>query len=204
MIFRFIQILGLILTMGLTKDCMANDVDSIIKDCDSCHGKNGNSEQSQIPTIAGISEIYFLDSMQDFVREARPASSQKRDGKPDTDMKRIVADLDKSTMKLLSVHYSKQNFIRKPQEFDANSAKIGKKHFLKYCEKCHEDAGRSSADDAGILAGQKKQYLTSTLEEILSGERTVSKKMKKKLDRLIKKSGDKSIHQLIEYMVSQQ
>ncbi len=178
--------------------------DEVLKECELCHGEKGNSTQSHIPTIAGISEYYFLETMSSFKKGERPASMQPREGLADTDMQQCADQLNDQLTQQLASYYAKQTFIRNAQEFDPKLAKIGKKHFQKYCEKCHEDSGRSSADDAGILAGQQVQYLRDTLDQIVSGEREVGKKMKKKLDRLVKKSGPESIDALIHFFASQQ
>ncbi|MBV1910011.1 MAG: hypothetical protein KUG78_11960 [Kangiellaceae bacterium] len=198
-------VLGTVLSISsLVAAEMEVTFEDAVKECDSCHGKNGNSEASHIPTIAGISEYYFLDTMSSFKKGERPASTQSRDGFPDTDMQECADKLTEDMTKQLASYYAKQAFIPVIQEFTPELAKTGKKHFKKYCEKCHEDSGRSKDDDAGILAGQHGQYLKDTLEQIVSGEREVGKKMKKKLDRLIKKSGPESIDALLHFFASQQ
>ena len=78
-----------------------------------------------------------------------------------------------------------------------------KKLHKKYCEKCHEDGGRSSEDDAGILASQMMPYLRNTMADFTSGGREMPKKMKKKVDSLKKSKGDKGMDQLIHYYGSQ-
>ena len=152
--------------------------EEIVEDCDSCHGKDGNSTQSHIPTIAGISEYYFLETMSSFKKEERLGSKQSREGQPDTNMNECAQMVGIEMTKQLATYYAKKTFIRLPQAFDEVKAKAGKKHFRKYCEKCHEDSGRSVDDDAGILAGQQTQYLKDTMAQIISGEREIGKKMK--------------------------
>ncbi len=81
--------------------------------------------------------------------------------------------------------------------------KSGAKLHKKYCEKCHEDNGRSSEDDAGILAGQWMPYLRYTLTDYTSGNREMTKKMKKKVEALQKKEGDKGFEDLMHFYSSQ-
>ena len=76
-------------------------------------------------------------------------------------------------------------------------------HNKKYCEKCHEKGGSSSADDAGILAGQQKTYLKKSLDEIIKGDRDVGKKMIKRIKKVQQKYGDDGFDQLIQYYISQ-
>ena len=69
----------------------------------------------------------------------------------------------------------------------------------RYCEKCHEDGGTSTADDVGLLAGQWKLYLTYLFEDLAAGHRQMPKKMARKLDALREDHGDDGIQQLIDY-----
>ena len=100
-------------------------------------------------------------------------------------------------------YFSTQKFVRMKQKTNRKLARKGKKLHKKYCEKCHEDGGRSSEDDAGILAGQWMPYLTYTLDDYMSGKREMTKKMKKKVNAMHKKHGDKGVEQLLHYYSSQ-
>jgi sulfide dehydrogenase cytochrome subunit len=99
--------------------------------------------------------------------------------------------------------FSQQKMQRQPQEVDAKLAKKGMKLHEKYCEKCHEDGGRSTEDDAGILAGQWSPYLHYTMSDFLDGKREMPKKMKKKVEELQAKGGDDAINALIQFYGSQ-
>ena len=63
---------------------------NVIDDCNSCHGKNGISTESDVPTIGGTSAFVIEDYMFLFQDEARPCrESEYRYGdtrKPATDM----------------------------------------------------------------------------------------------------------------------
>jgi sulfide dehydrogenase cytochrome subunit len=161
--------------------------------CAGCHGTNGNSQGPATPTIAGISSEYFIESM----------AAYKSGERPSTIMTRIAKGYTDEEIKLMAEFFAKQKFDRKKQKFDPKMAKQGKKLHEKYCEKCHEDGGRSTEDDAGILGGQWKPYLKYTLEDFTSGHREMDKKMKKKLDQLHKSKGDAGYEQLLNYYASQ-
>ena len=87
--------------------------------------------------------------------------------------------------------------------FDEGKAKKGYVLHDKFCEKCHEDGGRSAEDDAGILAGQWTPYLQFTLNDILSGERQMPKKMAKRVEALQERVGDEGFDFLVNYWASQ-
>jgi sulfide dehydrogenase cytochrome subunit len=161
--------------------------------CAGCHGTNGSSVGPASPTIAGISRDYFIETMHEYKKGTRPS----------TIMTRIAKGYTAKEIELMAGFFSKQKFIRYDQEFDASQAKVGKKLHKKYCDKCHEDAGRSAEDDAGILAGQWAPYLRYTMHDFNNGSRSMEKKMKKKMDQLKKSEGDKGVDALIHFYSSQ-
>jgi sulfide dehydrogenase cytochrome subunit len=118
-------------------------------------------------------------------------------------MSRIAKGYTEDEIKRMAGFFAKQKFVRQPQKHDAKKAKLGKKLHKKYCEKCHEDGGASSEDDAGILAGQWDKYLRYSMEDFTSGNREMQKKMKKKVESLQKDHGDKGMDALIHYYTSQ-
>jgi len=160
--------------------------------CAGCHGTNGSSVGPASPTIAGISVDYFIETM----------DAYKKDERPSTIMTRIARGYTDEEIKLMAEFFAKQPFVRQPQTFDTRLAKKGKKIHKKYCEKCHEDGGTSSEDDAGILAGQWEPYVRFSMEDFTSGTRTMEKKMKKKMKSLQKDHGDAGVDALIHYYSS--
>ena len=201
--FKFLHAATLALFIINPLIIRAADFEKTLEQCADCHGKSGNSDKDTMPTIAGISQVYFTDTMEAFKEGDRPANTVKRDGKKDIDMQVIAKNLSEEQIKQLAKYFSEQKFMLKPQNFDATQAKAGKKLHKKYCEKCHEKGGSSSADDAGILAGQQKIYLKKSLDEIIKGDREVSKKMMKRVNKIQEKYGDEGFIQLIQYYISQ-
>lgn len=157
--------------------------------CAGCHGTNGSSVGPASPTIAGISVDYFIETMDEYKSGKRPS----------TIMSRIAKGYTEEEVKLMAEYFAKQPFVRQPQKHDAKLAKKGAKLHKKYCEKCHEDGGRSSEDDAGILAGQWVPYIRYTMEDYTSGNREMMKKMKKKMDKMDKAVGKEGIEHLMHY-----
>lgn len=162
--------------------------------CAGCHGTNGSSVGPASPTIAGISRDYFIETMEAYQSAERPA----------TIMNRIAKGYSAKEIELMADYFSKQPFVRLPQNYDAKLAKLGKKLHKKFCKKCHEDGGRSSEDDAGILAGQWQTYLRFNLEDFTSGTRPMEKQKKKRMNKLDKAHGQAGIDALIHFYASQQ
>src|SRR5210317_862814 len=86
------------LTLGLFGSAsMAGDLDAMVENCNGCHGDDGVSQWTDVPTIAGIDAFVHSDALYIFRDEARPCTETKyKQGdtsKPATTMCAVVADL---------------------------------------------------------------------------------------------------------------
>lgn len=179
----------------------AASFDKLVKNCVDCHGKNGNSELNDSPSIAGMSTEYFKETMKGYAANKRPAKKLK--DKKET-MKDVVKKLSDADKVALGKYFAKQKFVPFKQDFDASKVKAGKKLHRKYCRKCHTKGGTSSEDDAGILAGQPMGYLKYSMGNYASGKRESGEKMAKKFKKMMKKDGDAALDKLAHYYASQQ
>ncbi|MCM8854563.1 MAG: c-type cytochrome [Candidatus Thiodiazotropha sp.] len=157
--------------------------------CAGCHGTNGASAGPATPSIGGISAVYFEEVMAGF-----------KDGSiKSTIMQRIAKGYSEDEIKAMAELFSKQPFVMAKQSFDADKAKKGAKLHDKYCEKCHAENGTSAEDDSGILMGQLTPYLHYTMTDYKAGDREMTKKMKKKVNQMIKKEGDAGFDALLNF-----
>lgn len=175
------------LMMGASASMLSNT-------CSGCHGDYGASVGPASPIIAGISKEYFIELMQGFANGEVPS----------TIMGRIAKGYTEDEITLMADFYGDKPFVKAKQEFNDKLVKKGGKLHDKYCEKCHSDGGQSAEDDSGILAGQWTPYLKWSLADYTGGHREMTKKMAKKLKKLVNKEGDKGIDALLAYYASQQ
>jgi cytochrome subunit of sulfide dehydrogenase len=182
----------------------ASDIDAIIEDCNGCHGDNGVSQWSDVPTIAGIDAFGTADALFMFRDEERPCSeSEYRQGdtsRAATTMCAVTADLSDDDIEVLGDTYAEFAFVAAVQDFDAALAESGAAIHEQQCDKCHSDGGANVEDEASILAGQWATYLENSFADYLSGDRPQDKKMKEKLEAL---SAD-DVKALVHYYASQQ
>ena len=182
----------------------ASSLDSLVKECDDCHGNNGVSLEADIPTIAGFSATTIEDMMFAYIDKKRPATRSKfrrgDTGRPATDMYVIATNLAETDIERLAAYYAKQTFIASKQKFNRDLVQAGSKLHTSGCVKCHEAGGSSADDDAGILAGQWIPYLQQAFKEYRSGERKTLRKMTKEMNKL----SEKDIDALIHFYASQQ
>ncbi len=171
-----------------------------IKTCETCHGKDGNCTDEEVPTIAGLSAEYIEESLLDFQQSKRQGEPYKPEGKEETNMNEVAKALTTEDIAALSVYFSNKKFQPRKQAFNPKLAQKGKKVYLRRCERCHDDNGRSTDDDMGRLAGQPMTYLEEQIEAFLSGKRKPPKKMAKQLKKL--KQGD--INRLVHFFAAQQ
>lgn len=161
--------------------------------CEGCHGTDGNSDGPATPTIAGMSEDYLIEAMEEF-----------RDGDTkSTIMGRVAKGYTDGEIEAMSAYYAEIDYVGVAQSADAATVALGEKLHNRYCEKCHHDGGSDASDDSGLLAGQWTPYLHYTLQDFASGDRAVSRKMKKKMDQLIAAEGQAGMDAVISYYGSQ-
>jgi sulfide dehydrogenase cytochrome subunit len=160
--------------------------------CAACHGTNGSSV-GILPSLASAPSSYFVDSMKGFKSGTRKA----------TVMDRIAKGYSDEEIQLMGDFFAAQKVVPMKQKFEQVKASHGKMLHDKYCEKCHEDGGRKP-DEGGVLAGQSMTYLDFTMADYLSGMREMDKKMKRKVDELLKENDKSSVEALIHFYGSQQ
>jgi len=188
------------LTLGIAaRPAQALDVAKTVEGCAACHGKDGSSTEPDVPTIAGQSIEYLVVNLGAYRDQQRPCPEAKFRSGPHkgdkTDMCQVLKGMSDGDLRQLAQTYAGKTFTRFPQSFDADLAKKGKEVHDKNCEKCHSDGGSQSADDSGILAGQRMQYLSQSMDEFRAGKRKPPQKMKPRIDKL----DDDQVRALVNY-----
>jgi len=188
------------LALALSATVSADDTaaaDMLAGTCYGCHGTNGSSSGPAAPSIAQMEKTAFVEAMQAF-----------RSGDTyGTIMGRIAKGYTDEEIERMAGHFAVRKFVPAKQKFDAAAAKKGAKLHDKYCEKCHEEGGKPiTGEDTEyfLLAGQWVPYLENTIADFRAGRREMPKKMKKKLDKLIEKAGDKGLAAINAFYASQQ
>jgi sulfide dehydrogenase cytochrome subunit len=182
----------------------ADDLATVVENCNGCHGDDGVSQWSDVPTIAGLPEYVHADYLFFFRDNDRPCSESKyKQGdtsRPATTMCAVTADLSDEMIEEVALHYFELPFVAAQQEFDAGLAAAGKAKHDELCDKCHSDGGANPDDEASILAGQWMGYMKAAFAEYASGDRDQDKKMKEKMDLL----SDADTTALLHYYASLQ
>lgn len=160
--------------------------------CAGCHGTNGASMGPATPSLAGMSEIYLVDTM----------ISYKEGERASTIMERIAKGYDEDDIKKMGKFFAAQK-IHMANQSAGKMADKGAKIHDKYCEKCHSENGLVADDDSGFLSGQWTPYLKYSMEDVMEGTRDTGKKMTKKVKEAHKKYGDDMLPALLDFYASQ-
>ncbi|MEJ2592096.1 MAG: cytochrome c [Candidatus Thiodiazotropha sp.] len=184
--------LGLLLIASGSTVSAGPSAEMLAYTCAGCHGTDGSSVGPSSPHIAGMNPEYFVDSMKAY----------RSDERNPTIMNRIAKGYTDEQIDAMAEFFAKQKAQLANQEFDPGKAKQGAELHETYCEKCHEDGGRE-ASDGGTLAGQWKPYLEYSMADFRSGHREMTKKMRRKLEKMEKEHGAESIDAVINFYSSQ-
>lgn len=164
------------------------DVDAQMQVCNDCHGTNGVSQSSDVPTIAGLPEFVHVDALYIYQDEARPcAESDYRQGdtsRAATSMCAVAADLSEDDIDALAAAYAELPYVKATQDFDAALAAAGQALHDQHCDRCHSDAGTNPEDEAGMLGGQQMGYLRNMFAQYADGSREQPGKMQEKVELL--------------------
>lgn len=142
--------------------------------CITCHGKDGVSEKSKLPTISGASDFYIENQLALFSEGARPCVAdyfEKTADAASEDHCAEVEALSEDDRLAVAAYYSEQPFVAAKQDIDDGLADTGQSVHEANCARCHTEGGGLALDDAGILAGQWKCYLIGQLKAYKAGER---------------------------------
>lgn len=175
-------------SLSLTTAASAADAPKAAESCIACHGKDGNSTDAHVPSIASYSEDYLGGSLKKYQNKERPCveseylSGSKKGTK--TDMCKVAAELSADDIAKISEYFVAQTFVRTAQTTDAELVKKGKSVYKLKCYTCHSEDGSFPGDHAGILAGQKMAYVRQQIKFFREGKRAAPKKMKPKIEGL--------------------
>lgn len=190
-------------------------VEMLTNTCIACHGTGGNSTGPAIPSLASLSENYVLAAMLAYKFEGDEVGLDKvveklekiekyqdlevHPPRYNTIMSRIAKGYTVEELMMISAVFADREIIRPNQNHDSQKAAMGKRLHKTFCDKCHENEGRMTEDDTGMLAGQWMPYLHTTIEDYYADRRSMPKKMKNKLRDLKKEHGMEGIEALIHY-----
>ena len=196
---RLITYLTAVLMSLTFSSAFAGDLETLIEDCNGCHGDNGVSQWADVPTIAGLPEFQHADALYIYKDEARPCrDSEYKQGdtsRAAISMCAVAAKLSEDDIDAIAAAYAELPYVKAKQEFDADLAEAGEALNDEHCDKCHSEAGTNPEDEAGMLGGQMMGYLEQSFVDYKADTREQPRKMKEKIDAL----SDDDVKALVHY-----
>jgi cytochrome c553 len=125
--------------------------------CNGCHGDNGNSTDTEVPSIAGQDAKYIAAAIGAYAGGARENET----------MNNAVKELSKEQIQDVSAYFSEQTPV-KPQDIEMP---LPPEELALKCNRCHGENGFSEDPSKPRLAGQIQAYLEKALHDYHDGDR---------------------------------
>ena len=168
----------------------AGNIDLLARTCNNCHGLNGVSVGTSMPSIGGLPKVYLANIMKDWKYDKRGAVT----------MNRIVKGLSDDEIDALAAYFAKLPWVPVAQPTSAENLAIGKTVITENCEDCHGATGSDPDVGAPRLNGQWARYMALELEKYRDPEfRMTHRKMRKAAREL--KEGE--VHPVAAYFGAQ-
>ena len=138
--------------------------------CQGCHGADGNSVGPEFPHLAGQLSSYLTKQIDNFQNGKRTNEI----------MNSMVAGLSKEDIADIVAYFSSQKIKPLTGKVDKNVIETGKKIYrggnsfsgVPACSSCHGPNGVGNGPGKfPLLAGQRVEYVTKTLNDFKSGQR---------------------------------
>ncbi len=158
---------------------------ALVTVCISCHAAAGVAGSEEIPSLAGQNEAFLYEALKDFKEGNRPSAT----------MRGIARELSDPELRYLARHFAMLPYMRSAQPADPERATRGKEVYLRLCQLCHLDAGRSTTyADYPLLAGQSLPYMLKEMKLILDKRRRVEIIKHEMLELVSRQQIDDAIH----------
>jgi cytochrome c553 len=182
-IARLIAVAAAIAGSALAQDADRNQ--ALVGVCISCHAAAGTAGSEEIPALVGQNEAFLYEALKDFKEGSRPSAQ----------MRGIARELSDAELRYLARHFAVQPYLRGLQPAEAERAARGKEVYLRLCQICHLDEGRSTTyADYPLLAGQSLPYMLKEMRLILDKRRRVEIIKHEMLELVSRQQIDDAIH----------
>jgi cytochrome c553 len=130
-----------------------------MKKCIKCHDESGNASGSGMPRLTAQDPEYFVTAMMAYVDGSRNHKL----------MKKLVSDLDESTIREMGVYYAVQEPLRSETqgEGDINTGR----RLSEECAGCHGNNGNAENPSMPSIAGQDAKYFIKAMTHYQDGTR---------------------------------
>lgn len=133
------------------------DAGKMAKSCNGCHGIDGNSKRTGMPSLTGLTPEYLVAS----------TLSYRNGGRQHQEMKQLVEDLSALDIEKISLYYATRNTQSSAMTGKGDVAEGEKQSAI--CAGCHDKQGADPLMPS--LAGQNATYTIQASEDYINGKR---------------------------------
>ena len=160
---------------GTQSSAEAHSQELIAHVCEACHGREGNSNDPSVPSLAGQGSAYLQDQLAGF-------QAQRRVGA----MSGVAMNLSRADIRNAATYFSQQILRTGPiQTADLNALRRGRAIYddgiasidVPACASCHALDGAGLPSAFPRLAGQHSRYIVAQLRAFRSDERLSTNRM---------------------------
>lgn len=162
---------------------------ALVQPCFPCHGPQGQSKASAIPSIAGLPRNYLVKVLRAY----------QHGGRFGTVMDRLMGAYDRTQIEAMADYFSSQPYTVSKQDTDWKQVDRGRQLHQWYCKKCHGDARQPAENGAPLLYGRWMEYLRWTLQDYLIGINLGDEEMNRKLAQMMRNHGREGLEALLHY-----
>lgn len=132
----------------------------LARNCDGCHGSQGNSTTPGIPSLNRLHSDYLANTIKAY----------RDGGRNNPAMKNFVLNLSDADIVKIALYYATQEPAVNPVQAKGDAA-AGEK-LASACNVCHGERGNSPDPRIPALAGQDPAYLAVAVKKYAGGART--------------------------------
>ncbi len=154
------------------------NIEILARTCNNCHGLNGVSAGTTMPSIGGLPRGYLATIMKEWKYDKRAAAT----------MNRIVKGFSDDEIDALASYFAKKPWVPVTQSVNASRFAKGKATITENCEDCHGATGNDPDVGAPKLNGQWAEYMALELEKYRDEEFLMTHRKMKKSARGLKES----------------
>lgn len=178
------------------------------KTCMACHGKDGRKAMLDYPNLAGQDEKYMITQINAIIEGKRLGSNDATGNPRAQGMRGALISASDNTPRVSKEEInqiSKWLAAQTPAELtqpetplDPASVAAGADLFAKKCKSCHGAEGKKPLKGNPYVAGQKRSYIFTQLQDIRSQARKSSKTAP--MYGVVKKMSDEEFASLSDYL----
>jgi len=166
--------------------------------CESCHGKNGNSTDASVPSLAGQNRVYLQHQLAAFQTQRRVGiMSGVAMGLNHADIEEAALYFSQQSAKLAAIGTSSSGALQRGEDIYVEGLTATE---VPPCASCHALNGGGLPPEFPRLAGQHARYIAEQLRAFRSSDRYGNNAMMRKVSARLSDDDIRAVSAYIEQL----